>query len=415
SRQMIREQQPFIPDTLSPQPVVNPARWLEDSIRAGHIRYFEYSQFKIIKKIGRGGFGTVNYAEWKACDRDVALKSLNADDSQFDESSLKEFVNELRLLRDVDSHPNINRFFGVTQVPQDFIDLYDRCLKENPDDRPNIEEVVEILKNISTQENELSTSPLVIFDGELKESPFNSYQIFDQTDNVSIPQPSLTTQSSHTTYFTTRSSIVQSVHSIPASALLDEITDLYIEDITIGSDITKNNLERWLDNHKENLENVSHYLILNQDVQHWEVMVGEFFRRGIGFKIDRKESLVWFQKASDMDDAYGHYNVGCYYHEYGICGEALKYFELAAKKGLVGSAKYMLGIMLNNGYGTDKDIRGAFNLFKEAAECGHVPAQYWLAVFYSKGTGTEKNRILASNWFKKCVDNGGYEDAEKFL
>ncbi|CAG8456417.1 10580_t:CDS:2 [Acaulospora morrowiae] len=429
--------------------------WLEDSIKAGHIIYFDYSEFKVIKQIGKGGYGTVEYAEWKNTDQEVALKSLNTDEPQINEESLKEFVNELDLLRKVSFHPNINRFYGVTKgIPQDFVKLYDRCWEENPEDRPDIEEVINILESISQDTASLPVPVKILEEKlEIRESPPSNGNLYDQSDNVSVPQTlytssmdhsevdlnvsnsAVSTMNSHsssdnsnitfeTFYDATTSSSSEentesttslSEHSAQASVLLDEITGLYIEQIKIGSIITKNKFDRWIVDHKENLENILHYLIINKNViQHGEVMVGKFFERGFGTEMNKKESLDCFKRASEKGDIYGHYNVGyCYYRDFGNYEQATEYFELAVKKGLLSKAKYMLGIMKNNGYGTDKDVSTAFALFKEAAENGYVPAQYWLAVFYLEGTGTKQNEPLALEWFRKCVDSGGYEDAEK--
>ncbi|CAG8636812.1 1560_t:CDS:2, partial [Acaulospora morrowiae] len=69
--------------------------WLEDAIKEGHINSFDYSQFSIVKEVGRGGFGIVECAESELLERKVALKSLRTDNvSQLDEISFKEFLRE---------------------------------------------------------------------------------------------------------------------------------------------------------------------------------------------------------------------------------------------------------------------------------------------------------------------------------
>ncbi|CAG8563306.1 7374_t:CDS:2 [Acaulospora morrowiae] len=86
--------------------------WLEDAIKDGNINSFDYSQFSILKEIGRGGFGVVKSAQSEILERKVALKSLNTDD--ISKTFMKEFIREIKLLKDL-HHPNINKLYGVTR------------------------------------------------------------------------------------------------------------------------------------------------------------------------------------------------------------------------------------------------------------------------------------------------------------
>ncbi|CAB4383576.1 unnamed protein product [Rhizophagus irregularis] len=63
--------------------------------------------------IGKGGFGIVYKAETND-KKPVALKGLIS--SVIDENIIKNFVKELKLLRMVSYHDNINRFLGITKV-----------------------------------------------------------------------------------------------------------------------------------------------------------------------------------------------------------------------------------------------------------------------------------------------------------
>ncbi|KAF0553894.1 kinase-like protein [Gigaspora margarita] len=64
--------------------------------------------------IGIGGFGTVFKYVWKDCELIVAFKCLKVD-SSLDENIIKDFINELKLLRKVCNHPNIIAFHGITK------------------------------------------------------------------------------------------------------------------------------------------------------------------------------------------------------------------------------------------------------------------------------------------------------------
>ncbi|RIB23395.1 kinase-like domain-containing protein [Gigaspora rosea] len=88
--------------------------WLEKAIYERHINYIEYNKFTDPNVIGSGGFGNVFRYEWKDCELTVALKCLKVDTS-INENIIKDFINELKLLRKVSCHPNVIAFYGVTK------------------------------------------------------------------------------------------------------------------------------------------------------------------------------------------------------------------------------------------------------------------------------------------------------------
>ncbi|CAB4427480.1 unnamed protein product [Rhizophagus irregularis] len=156
--------------------------WLERSIANEHINYYEYSDFKNIQNIGNGAFGSIARANWKHTNTFFALKSFINH-----KSTLKEVVNELKLHRTVNIHDNILRFYGITKgimiddhqmnnyilvleyadsaldiqlgkrekiiygTPTEYSDLYTKCWKYEPSERPNILEVVSILESIISE------------------------------------------------------------------------------------------------------------------------------------------------------------------------------------------------------------------------------------------------------------------------
>ncbi|KAF0548834.1 kinase-like protein [Gigaspora margarita] len=93
-----------------------PGEWLEKAISDGHINNLDYDQFTDPEMIGIGAFGKVFKYEWNDCDLTVALKRLKVDvELSLDEKIIKDFIKELKILRRVDCHPNIIKFYGVTK------------------------------------------------------------------------------------------------------------------------------------------------------------------------------------------------------------------------------------------------------------------------------------------------------------
>ena len=65
------------------------ANWIEDGIAKKHIKYYEYSHFKNVQEIGRGGFGKVYRVNWK--NQYFALKSF----IRLDNATVKEIIREV--------------------------------------------------------------------------------------------------------------------------------------------------------------------------------------------------------------------------------------------------------------------------------------------------------------------------------
>ncbi|GBC32574.2 kinase-like domain-containing protein [Rhizophagus irregularis DAOM 181602=DAOM 197198] len=99
-------------------------KWIDKKIKDKHISYYKYNKFSKIVEIGRGGFGKVQRAELANTGL-VALKSFIDEYSNIEEDELNriddEFVKELKLLREVKYHQNINCILGITKVSKRYI------------------------------------------------------------------------------------------------------------------------------------------------------------------------------------------------------------------------------------------------------------------------------------------------------
>ncbi|KAF0552270.1 kinase-like protein [Gigaspora margarita] len=84
-------------------------KWIETKLKENVIKQFEYSKFKDIKEIGRGGHGIVNYANY--CGTEIVLKSI---DLKSIDKGIKTFVNELKQLITVKDCQNVIKVLGIT-------------------------------------------------------------------------------------------------------------------------------------------------------------------------------------------------------------------------------------------------------------------------------------------------------------
>ncbi|CAB4411685.1 unnamed protein product [Rhizophagus irregularis] len=143
--------------------------WIEEKIKNEYIRYFEYDRFSHFEEIGEGYFGEVKKAKLSGMGL-VALKIIvNKNSKEKLKDVNDEFVKELKLLREIDYHPNINRILGITKdllsfhikngaredpiegTPPKYQKLYQECWGDEPELRPDIEEVHEILSQLNTE------------------------------------------------------------------------------------------------------------------------------------------------------------------------------------------------------------------------------------------------------------------------
>ena len=79
--------------------------------------------------------------------------------------------------------------------------------------------------------------------------------------------------------------------------------------------------------------------------------------------------------------------------------------QIMAKRGDA-MAQFSVAIAYEDGVGTKKDLKQAFDWYSKAAEQGHEGAQYKVGVFYEKGMGVKKDPKLANEWYKKAAANG---------
>ncbi|PKC60127.1 hypothetical protein RhiirA1_491260 [Rhizophagus irregularis] len=88
--------------------------WIDMKIKDGNIDYVEYGEFSNVEKVGEGAFGIINSAYWGSCGIKIAIKAL-INNSSVDKNIMDEFVKELKNLKKVSFHPNINGFFGISK------------------------------------------------------------------------------------------------------------------------------------------------------------------------------------------------------------------------------------------------------------------------------------------------------------
>ncbi|EXX63988.1 hypothetical protein GLOIN_2v582245 [Rhizophagus irregularis DAOM 181602=DAOM 197198] len=96
----------------------NTTNLLKQVIEEGHVKFHAYDEFSDIEVIERGSLGAVYKATWNDHGMIVALKSKfikKEGNSKTDTQLLDKFINDMKLHKKVDYHPNILQFYGISQ------------------------------------------------------------------------------------------------------------------------------------------------------------------------------------------------------------------------------------------------------------------------------------------------------------
>lgn len=85
--------------------------------------------------------------------------------------------------------------------------------------------------------------------------------------------------------------------------------------------------------------------------------------------------------------------------------KALGLFKTYADQGH-GLSQYMMGIMTEQGQGTDPNVDSAFDWYMQAARQGVPDAYFALADMYKKGISVAKDPVQAYAWFELARQGG---------
>ncbi|CAB5362704.1 unnamed protein product [Rhizophagus irregularis] len=137
------------------------------------------------------------------------------------------------------------------------------------------------------------------------------------------------------------------------------------------------------------------------------------------FELQDSEEMNMQTEYSDQSESPSNIHHLGYCHQYGIRIEKneIKAFQLykeAAEKGHINS-KYNLGRCYQLGAGIEKNEAKAFELYKEVAQNGHITSIYELGECYQYGMGTGKNEIKAFGLYKEAAEKGHINSIHKLV
>lgn len=110
-------------------------------------------------------------------------------------------------------------------------------------------------------------------------------------------------------------------------------------------------------------------------------------------------------EASPSSDAQKNFDAGIAAYQANNLKLAFQEFQTAAKNGHADS-QFNLGLMYEQGIGTDKDESQAVTWYRESAVQGNSAAQFNLAVLYENGRGTKVDFAKANKWYRSASVQG---------
>ncbi|CAB4495878.1 unnamed protein product [Rhizophagus irregularis] len=256
-------------------------QWIENGIKNRYLIYYERSEFQNQEFISEGALYVLYKTNWESFNTVVALKSFKG-------TCMKEIVNEIQLLYEIHLHANIIKFVGITKrkicyrIPDNeynngsdyslileyadgelqnrkregpvprmankYVDIYTGCLQSNPNDRPNIREVLSDLKSLE------------ILPMEMDENSFN-------LDNYEV--------------------------------LIDRMYEKFLQEGGINKDNFNLLINQYITSNNNNENEILKYLSDNIDKQKNIILLGEFFRQGIGTEKDEIKAFELYKAAAE--------------------------------------------------------------------------------------------------------------------
>ncbi len=276
--------------------------------------------------------------------------------------------------------------------------IYPECWKFEPNERPNIQEVVSSLKKLISPNDNIGCSDVIEepkitnekipcegVNMDTRDSNINELNINDFTGNLSL-------QSQET---------VQQLNIIDMKIIIDK----EIETAADENEDEDKNLVNAFYRYKKAAENGN----LNAKIQ-----LGYCYEKGIGTEINKEKAFELYKEAAENGNLNAKIQLGyCYEQGIGVEVNKEKAFELyneMAKKGSL-EAKVQVGYCYEKGIGVEVDKEKSFKLYSEANNYGNLNAKIQLGFCYEKGIGVEVNKKKAFEIYSEA-DKIGYLHAK---
>ncbi|RGB34459.1 kinase-like domain-containing protein [Rhizophagus diaphanus] len=259
----------------------------------------------------------------------------------------------------------------IPGTPNAYVKLYTRCWDGEPTLRPNMNEVVDQLKEIMYSIDEINENDLYSI---VDESLHSNIDEISSNASSSIGLSKLITNEVVEYFENEKKELINKVVDKLNEIIFDEKKGL--KDSIIYDHCKKNYIDP---------KEIHNWLLDNQNDSNHISLLGIFNYFGIGTSVNKKEAVELYKRAANLGHSVAQYNLACMYKEgkyiYRDNQEIVQLLKESAKGGYLNGIN-MLGECYYIGIGTSIDKEKAFKLFEEAANLGHHEAQYRLGKMY---------------------------------
>ncbi|GBC05372.1 hypothetical protein RclHR1_00620012 [Rhizophagus clarus] len=293
----------------------------------------------------------------------------------------------------------------IPGTPLDYMRIYTECWHENPDNRPNINQVVDRLNVMITVTGVITE---ITEDYQMNDHELNTdFNLSSSLNNVN----SLTGELSNfiKNFNNLDTGEIDTVIPTTVSDDINKIVGFITKMVNEGKEpkLRKQYILDYFDEYYINMEEMYSFLSNNQNNPDSIFLLGYFNSLGIGTSINYEKAFNYFTNDLVKDNILALYCVGlCYLYGYGTEKNeklAFESIENSAKKNCV-AGQMSIGSCYFNGIGVKKDLEMAVNWYKKAVNKGNIMAKFNLGLSYLKGRGVDKDYIRAFELFKQSAE-----------
>ncbi|GBB83453.1 hypothetical protein RclHR1_10190002 [Rhizophagus clarus] len=325
----------------------------------------------------------------------------------------------------------------IDDTPIEYSSLYTECWKHEPNERPDMQDVVSRLKTmifpkqrhiinddiIEIEETdsvkvcepipELDKKRTVELNNELMSNDKLSINHFYNNNIKTKSQP-------NPPNFLSIHTNVSSKFSIGVNELITAIIEKHDEGYTFEQ------IQELISQRISQLNQITDYLVNwlteNQDEPKYIWLFGLLYYYNIaqvylakcydnerGTEQNKNLAFGWYQKSAENNSIIGQYYLGyCYEFNIGIENNENKFIDWYQKATNNGNmiAKFYLANCYRLGKGINKDENKAFEYYKTLANNEIADAQHQLGNCFYYGVGTQVNDEQAVYWYEKAANNG---------
>ncbi|UZO03058.1 uncharacterized protein OCT59_023471 [Rhizophagus irregularis] len=310
----------------------------------------------------------------------------------------------------------------VPNTPINYSNLYTECWNCEPDDRPNMDQVIAKLKAIITKSNVIMED---YYQTDINYELNPQLSINNQNYNLDLPHENLSQNIQNFDKINTKEmgpiiqNISKSIFEEDLSIIVDELVDLYFKKANEGKEemIRRQAIFNCIDNYKLNSQEIYNWLINNQKKSNYIYLLGYFNYQGIEVESNKLKAFELYKKASDLNNSAAQYDLInmymdgdglCYDNGIGIEANEQKAFELYQMAANLENSHGLnnLACCYKNGLGTVINYQKAFELYQKAADLGNTYGMYNLGKCYEKGILVKKNINKSIYWYEKSAMQG---------